>query len=519
MILLVVVAVSRIAILLTSQTHVHSDEAIIGLMGKHIMEGLNYPFYMYGQPYNACAAWEAYLAASIFAIFGVGVIQLKSCSVAVSLLILVFFYRTVSQLYGQQTAWWSSLVLALLPTLLKWDFQVRGYSFYFLAIPILTGFFFSIESGGVLNARKFFIFGLVSGLSVWCLELILPLVAAFWTLLALRRLLSVKNSMVGLSGCFIGYLPAIIYNMTHHFESWHRVFVEKTGTPSHLFDLSTFAHILVLELPKFFGPDTVLWYYPETSLVGWTFYGITIAAVIAAVAPFINAPSKLKNVLGPKATQDDEHKDLLVFILMLACLVPYLTASNRVPSYFFGGCFFFSMLIGRLLCRCFASLSAMKRGLGIVLLLMALTGGIVAEVQTASHNEIETLGLDQSAQSFQMERIPGADMDGVEHYLAQENISATWATMSLVYPLIFETNEKLAVSGGIFGFQPKVYPATVPRRLPDSDLCEVFVVETDSPYLPIVEARCAKAGAAPALVTQFGALTVVEAKRAGVPGR
>jgi hypothetical protein len=61
--LLIIVAVARFAILMTSQTHVHSDEAIIGLMGKHILEGRYFPFYMYGQPYNAGAAWEAYLAA------------------------------------------------------------------------------------------------------------------------------------------------------------------------------------------------------------------------------------------------------------------------------------------------------------------------------------------------------------------------------------------------------------------------------------------------------------------------
>lgn len=51
--LLVLVAASRFVVLFASQTHVHSDEAIIGLMAKHISEGRFYPFYMYGQPYNA----------------------------------------------------------------------------------------------------------------------------------------------------------------------------------------------------------------------------------------------------------------------------------------------------------------------------------------------------------------------------------------------------------------------------------------------------------------------------------
>ena len=73
--LFVLIAAARLVILLTSQTHVHSDEAIIGLMGKHILEGRYFPFYMYGQPYNAGAAWEAYLAAIPFAFFGVSVIS------------------------------------------------------------------------------------------------------------------------------------------------------------------------------------------------------------------------------------------------------------------------------------------------------------------------------------------------------------------------------------------------------------------------------------------------------------
>src|SRR6266536_2722288 len=87
----ILVAAARFVILLTSQTHVHSDEAIIGLMGKHILEGRYLPFYMYGQAYNAGAAWEAYLAAISFVLFGVGVISLKSCMVVLPLFCLLLF--------------------------------------------------------------------------------------------------------------------------------------------------------------------------------------------------------------------------------------------------------------------------------------------------------------------------------------------------------------------------------------------------------------------------------------------
>src|SRR4029078_2856639 len=198
--LLVLFAAARFAILLTSQTHVHSDEAIIGLMGKHILEGRYFPFYMYGQPYNAGAAWEAYLAAVAFAFFGIGVVPLKGCIVVLSLVTLFLFYKMCLALYGQRTALLAVIVFAIVPSLLKWHFQVRGYSWYFLSIPVLTLLFASIESSSVPKRRTLLLFGLASGLSIWCLELALPVVAALSLLLILRRKISLRSAPAGLIG-------------------------------------------------------------------------------------------------------------------------------------------------------------------------------------------------------------------------------------------------------------------------------------------------------------------------------
>src|SRR5215813_6909590 len=111
--ILIATAAIRLSILLVSQTHVHSDEAIIGLMAKHIAEGRHFPFYMYGQPYNAGAAWEAYLAAIAFALFGVSVVSLKGCIVALSLLCLFLFYRMCLALYDQRAAVLATVAFAL----------------------------------------------------------------------------------------------------------------------------------------------------------------------------------------------------------------------------------------------------------------------------------------------------------------------------------------------------------------------------------------------------------------------
>src|SRR6266571_7919988 len=120
----ILIAAAWSALLALSQTHVHSDEAIIGLMGKHILEGRYFPFYMYGQPYNAGAAWEAYLAAIAFALLGVSVIALKGCVVVLSLVCLFLFYRMCQMLYDERTAVLATIGFALTPSLLKWHFQV-----------------------------------------------------------------------------------------------------------------------------------------------------------------------------------------------------------------------------------------------------------------------------------------------------------------------------------------------------------------------------------------------------------
>src|SRR6476661_10564858 len=209
---LVLIAAARFAILLKSQTHVHSDEAIIGLMGKHILEGRYFPFYMYGQAYNAGAAWEAYLAAIAFAFFGVSVISLKSCIVVLSLLCLILFYLLCQALYDERTAFLATIVFWLTPSLLKWQFQVRGYSWYFLSIPLLTILFLSIPS--IPNRRwpLFLLFGIISGSSIWSLELGLALNVALWVLLLMRRNLSFNSVLLAVAGFIIGYAPAIVFN-------------------------------------------------------------------------------------------------------------------------------------------------------------------------------------------------------------------------------------------------------------------------------------------------------------------
>ena len=506
----ILIATAWFAILLASQTHVHSDEAIIGLMGKHILEGRYFPFYMYGQAYNAGAAWEAYLAAVAFAFFGVGVIPLKGCIVLLSLLCLFLVYRMCLALYDQRTALLATIVFALTPSLFKWHFQVRGYSWYFLSIPLLTILLVSMQSTPSRRWPLFLLFGVISGLSICSLELGIAFNVALWVLILMRRSLPLKNVLVALAGFMVGYSPAIVFNLTHHFANWNSV-LEKTGGGgiTRLYRPETFSQIFVTEMPKFFGADTVLWYYSEKPAVGFVFYTIALLAVGVAVWPFLRSPSGIVEAIRGGFVRGDEERDLLLLFLIAACFVPYVTAPFRVPGYFLGGTFFFAALTGRLLARCFASSSTLFRFGAAGILAATLITGAAVMLDTPRHNQIETLTLCDQGENYCLTRIPGADLDGVERRLIESGVTGAWTTVSLVYPLLFECREAFAVSDTFFGYQHRVYPETIPWREPDPAGRTAIVLESDSPFRAPVERRFQLAGVVP-LISEYGKLSVIE---------
>ena len=508
--LLGVVAAARFAILFASQTHVHSDEAIIGLMGKHILEGRHFPLYMYGQPYNAGAAWEAYLASLAFALFGVGVVPLKGCIVVLSLLCLFLFYRMGFALYDRRTAVFATLAFALAPSLLKWHFQVRGYSWYFLSIPVLTLLFASIESTSVPKRRTLLLFGLASGLSIWCLELAVPLVAALWLLLILRRRISLSSAPAGLIGFLLGYAPVIVFNCTYRFSNWRYVVIERPGGGfSALFQLSNWRRIFLDEMPKFFGSDTVLWYYAEKPAVGYVFYAIALFALGVGIWPFVKSPGKILRAMRGDLPDSRQKTDFDMVVLTAASFVPYVSQAPGVPSYFFGACFFLSMLAGRMLERGFSSSMPLPRLGAAAAFAAILVTGIFALIRVGQTNQIETLSLCEDRKTYCMTRIAAADIDGVHRDLKQRNVTSVWTTISFVYPLLFESGETLAVSNEIFETPYRVYPEDTLWREPKRNREAAFVVETNAPIRSLVEMRCEQVFGSPPLAHEYGKLTVI----------
>jgi hypothetical protein len=267
-------------------------------------------------------------------------------------------------------------------------------------------------------------------------------------------------------------------------------------------------------MPKFFGPDTVLWYYPQKSGAGLVFYAIAVLAIGVAMLPFIGAPRKIAPAIRGGFGGGNEERDLLLLILILACFVPYITAPFRVPGYFLAGAFFIAALTGRVITRCFACSSVLVRVGGAIIVAAVLITGTAVMIDVARHDEIETLTLCDQGENYCMTRILGTDITNVEQDLRRQNIVGVWTSVSLVYPLLFESGETLAASDSIFGYQHRVYPQAIRWREPDVNGHGHFaiVLESDSPFRRSVVSRFVQmTGVAPS-ISDYGTLAVIQSK-------
>jgi hypothetical protein len=356
------------------------------------------------------------------------------------------------------------------------------------------------------------------------LELAISLAVALWLLLILRRRVSLHNAAPGLLGIVVGYVPVIAFNLMHHFSNWRYLIIERPRAGfSSLFQLSTHERIFLHEMPKFFGPDTVFLYYRDTPASGYVFYAIAVLAVVVAMWPFVQSPSKVIQALRGNLEDCAQKKDFDILLLTAASLVPYLmmpysyptkpfpypSIPTGVPSYFLGGCFFLSVLTARMLERSFSFSKVLLRIGGIAVLTAILLTGIVVMVR--QKNEIENFSACDEGRNLCMTRVPAADIEGVEEYLVQHNVTSVWTTASFVYPLLFESRETLAVSD-VFGYPHHAYPQEIPWHEPSRDRDAVLVIETDTGALrPLLDMRRTQPFGV--TVRGYGKLTVVAAQK------
>jgi hypothetical protein len=213
-------ALIRVALILQGWPPLNSDEATDGLMAIHIVRHGELPIFVYGQSY--VGAIEAYVAAALFALFGVSDLALRMGPVIFWSLFLGTLYLLGRLLYDRKAALLSIAILSLgtQETLSRQLEASGGYMemlFFGTAALLLASWLARAEvsQGSRKRLAAYAGLGLVWGLGFWSHFIVLPMaLASAVLLLAFRRdELRTWASVCLVGGLLVGLCPVIAHDI------------------------------------------------------------------------------------------------------------------------------------------------------------------------------------------------------------------------------------------------------------------------------------------------------------------
>src|SRR5215510_6884354 len=93
---------ARLPFLLRADRFFDADEAVEGLMARHVSVG-EHPLFLWGQRYKGVP--EVYLSSLVFHAAGPGVIALKAVTLACFVLFVILNFKLVERLFSRPIAW------------------------------------------------------------------------------------------------------------------------------------------------------------------------------------------------------------------------------------------------------------------------------------------------------------------------------------------------------------------------------------------------------------------------------
>lgn len=247
---------TRLILLFATNFSIDSDEAIVGLMAKHILEGREIPIFYYGQDYMG--SLEAILTVPFFYFFSISNVCLKLVPVIFSLIHVYLVYLLATRFTDRFGARVASLLCAFPPSaLVLWSTKARGG---FIELVVL-GTLALIISVDLLRASKpkkknFFYLGLVLGLAWWVnnqivffiVPIFLVFLYHFYRTAGFRKLGSFLGTTT--AAFILGSLPFWIYNLQ---EPYLRTFRFLLSSSSKSGFIEHFAGLFTKALPIIFG--------------------------------------------------------------------------------------------------------------------------------------------------------------------------------------------------------------------------------------------------------------------------
>jgi len=325
-----------------------SDEAVIGLMARRILDDHRLPTFFWGQSYGG--PHEAVAAAAVFAVVGSSVIALKLVPVALSALAAVLTWRIGRVLLSERAGRWAGVLFWAMPaSFLWWSTKASVYwGSLVLALAVVLGLVRlgrrsreGIERPPGRELAEAGALGLATGLAFWAnpqtLYLMVP--AYLWYT---PRILARWRPLIPMgAGTLVGAAPWIRHNLTHHWISLHFP-PQPTVAGGYLGRLRQFFQVA---LPMALGARV-----PYTR--AWVIGGLGIVATAGLVVAFVAgslrlpAPARLLVLVAaaypflfaysPFSWYVDHPRYLLFLAPVLALLLGYLVA-RRLPTGILAG--------------------------------------------------------------------------------------------------------------------------------------------------------------------------------------
>jgi hypothetical protein len=268
----------RVAVLASSLGDLDSDEAIVGLMARRLLDGAFDTFYI-GQAYGG--SQEAVLASAVFVVTGSSVLGLKAVMVALTALTALLTWRVGRRVVGEHAAVLAAAVVWLGPPFaVLWSTKAR--SFYgmssTMALLAILAALRLLERPSRADAA---LLGVAVGMGWWANPQTAAVVGpAVLCALALRPSL-LRLSPVAVPAALVGAGPWLLFNLRNRWESLHTPPVPiETTFPERFADFFTEA------LPRYLGLTDQLsgaWRWGGLSLL------LYLALAAAAVAWLVAA--------------------------------------------------------------------------------------------------------------------------------------------------------------------------------------------------------------------------------------
>lgn len=208
----------RLAIVASPLGEIDGDEAVVGLMARHIAFLGERPVFYWGQPY--LGSLEAFTAAPLFRLFDSSTLLLKLVPTAYSLGFLAFSAILARQLFGLGAGLATAAYLAFPPAVWAvWSTKARGgyAEVLFLGQALLL---VTLALARFPNRRLAMLWGLLAGLAFWThlLAVVYLVPALLYLVLGRGRWTLGHVGMLAL-GVLVGMLPLLIDNVATGFKT------------------------------------------------------------------------------------------------------------------------------------------------------------------------------------------------------------------------------------------------------------------------------------------------------------